>query len=107
AAAVPPPGPVFVRPADAERQVDVARHQRFQWTVEQLAPAEPVVVVAEAVDAVLAGKRRLPSLHFHEAQVVVPELGGKDGLLMPAKSRPPLRDIRPLGEALPPPTIVF
>ena len=54
-AAIPAPGPVLVRPAQAEREIDVGlRQEAFQRRLHQALAAEPVVVEAERVDAVQA-----------------------------------------------------
>ena len=53
--AVPAPRPVLVRPADAEREIErPVSQQLVERTLEQAPAGEPVVVVAEAVNAVLA-----------------------------------------------------
>ena len=63
--AIPAPGPVFVCPADAEGkiQVRIGQHQ-LQREFEQPPAREPVVVVAEAVDAVFPRELDLPMPDF-------------------------------------------
>ena len=59
ASAVPAPGPVLVGPAEAEREVGLAGRQHLvERALEQPPAAEPVVVVAEAVDAVARAPAR-------------------------------------------------
>src|SRR5215472_16863137 len=59
-AAVPASSPVLVCPARAERKVGLAARTHFvERSLEQAPPVEPVVVVAKAVDSVLARERRL------------------------------------------------
>ena len=60
---VPATRPRLVRPAEAEREVGLAgREHLVERPLEQPLPAEPVVVVAERLDAGLARERglRLP-----------------------------------------------
>ena len=53
---VPSSRPRLVRPADAEREIGTARLEHFiERPMKQTLPVEPVVVVAEAFDAVLPG----------------------------------------------------
>src|SRR5437762_4661349 len=65
------------------------------------------MVIAEAVDAVLSGKLCLRLSHLRESQVIEAEVGWKVRLIVPGKKRARLRYIAPLGEARPPPFVVF
>ena len=75
--------------------------------LEQLLAAEPVVVVAKAMDSVLAGEIGLLLADFRKAQFVVAEVCGKMGLVMAWKERGSLGYIAPLGESRAPPLVVF
>src|SRR6185503_19993544 len=72
---VPPSSPVLIGPAQAERKVDLGMGQELiDRLTEQALSAEPIVVVAEAMNAVkLRQFDRLP-LGVEEPQIVEPEL---------------------------------
>ncbi len=65
------------------------------------------MVVAEAMDAVLASEIGLLLTDFRKAQVVVAEVCGEMGLVVAGKEWGGSRHIAPLGEARPPPFVVF
>ena len=65
------------------------------------------MVIAEAMDAILAGEISLLLTDFRQAQIVVAEVCGEMGLVVVGKKRGCFGDITPLGEARPPPFIVF
>ena len=107
--AVPGAGPVFVGPADAEGEVGPAAGEQPLHRLLQDPPAvEPVVVEAEAVDAVAAGHLGLPLEHALIVEVVVADVEvGHMGLVVAFEHRPAAADVGPLGEALAPPLVVF
>lgn len=65
------------------------------------------MVVAEAIDAVLPSDIGLLLADFRKTQVVVAKVCGEMGLVVVGKKRGCFGDITPLGEARPPPFIVF
>ena len=74
----------------------------------QQAPAvEPVVPVAEAFDAVAPRELGLGGPCFGQPQVVIAQVSGQARLMMAAKERPGLGDVRPFRESFPPPLIVL
>ncbi len=93
-AAVPAPRPVLVRPADAEREVGFAAAVHLvERTLEQAPPVEPVVVVAEAVDAVAARERGLRGARLGDAQVVEAEIRRQVRLVVPGEERSCAHDV--------------
>jgi len=71
----PGPSPRLVGPAQAERDVRSSRLQHgLEWALQQTAPLEPVVVVAEACDTMLLSQLGLPLTHHGIQQVVVAKL---------------------------------
>ena len=106
--AVPAAGPVFVGPAEAEGQVEAGVGEDLaQGPVEEAVAAKPVVVVAEAVEAVFVGEAHLLALHFDEAQVVKAEGAGQARLVVAEVLGVGLGDVGPFGEARTPPAVVL
>ncbi len=106
--AVPAPRPVLVGPAEAIREIRAARFPHFlHRTLEQALAGEPVVVVAEPVNAAGAGKCRLLFSRFGDPQVVEPQVGGQVRLVMTVEVGSRARDVGPFGETRPPPAIVL
>ena len=71
---------------------------------DAVAVAEPVVPVAERLDAVLLRELGLGRAGLGHPQVVEAELGRQGGLLVAREQRPGLRRVGPLGEAPDPTT---
>jgi hypothetical protein len=65
------------------------------------------LVVAEAMDAVLAGEISLLLAYFRKAEVVVAEVCGEKGLVAAGEEWGGLCHVAPLGEARAPPLVVF
>ena len=105
---VPAASPVLVGPTEAEGKVRSAGPQHpFEWHFQQPFPTEPVVVVAEAVDAVATRQFGLMLHDIDDPKVVETEVGRQAGLKMALENRRGLADVRPLGEALAPPLVVL
>ena len=105
---VPASGPLLVGPAQGEGEIGLAGRQHFfERPLQQSAAVEPVVVVDEAVDAVLPGQVGLCGPHLGHPQVVVAELARNMGLIVPRKQGAALGHVVPLGEALAPPLVVL
>jgi hypothetical protein len=107
-AAVPRTGPVLVRPAQAEREVDLrVLEESLDGALEHPSAVEPVVVEAEAVHAVATREVRLPLQDLGEPQVVESHVGRQAGLVVPAEPGQRLRHVRPLREPRTPPRVVL
>lgn len=108
AAAIPCPGPRLVRPAEEKRQRRLTPCKNLvEWLLEHSPTVEPVVVVAERLDAV--GRRHvglgLPGLGH--SQVVEAEIGGDQWLPVATKEWLGAPHVLPLGESRSPGTIVL
>jgi hypothetical protein len=79
----------------------------LQRTLEELPATEPVVVVAEAVDAILSGESGLRFAHLWDAQVVEAEISRQMGLVMSAIEGLGAYDVSPLGKSLAPKLVVL
>ena len=107
-ASVPSPRPGFVRPAEAKRKLRLSGTQDLlHRLLKQSLAVKPVMVIAEAVDAVLHGQFRLRLPRLRRAEIILAEIRGDVGLIMPGEQRLCLRHVCPFGEALAPPTIVL
>ena len=105
---VPAASPVLVGPAQAEGKVRSTGFQHaFQGHFQKAPPTEPVIVVAEAVDAVAAGQVGLLFHHLRDAQVVIAEIRGLARLVMALVIRLGLGHIDPFRETRAPPLVVF
>mgnify|MGYP003209722112 CR=1 FL=1 len=101
--------PCVVCPADAEREIRLAAcHHLVERPLEQLlAASEPVVVVAEALDAGLACQPRLLLARLRQSQVIEPEVGRDARLPVPTEQRLCPDNVYPLREPRSPPQVVF
>src|SRR5690606_35735994 len=101
--------PRFVGPAQAERQVGLAVLQHeFERRVKQPGAGEPVMVVAETVDAVLARQVGLAPADGRVREIVVADVSVRhDRLRMTGEQRVRLPHQGPLGEAFAPPAVVL
>ncbi len=107
-APVPAPRPVLVGPADAERKIGFAAREHFgEGSLEQLPAAEPVIVVAERVDAVRTREHRLRLAYAGIREIVIAELTGHVGLPVSVEIRTRLADVGPFGEPFSPPFVVL
>src|SRR5687767_1763210 len=105
---VPPSRPVLIGPAEAERKPRLSRRENLvHRSLEQPVAAEPVVVIAEAEDAVLLRKLGLCGAGFRQAQVVETEIRWEVRLMVSGELRARAYDVGPLGEALAPPPIIL
>src|SRR5918999_3190091 len=91
---VPPPRPVFVRPHQAEREVQaLVLEKRFERLVQQALAVEPVEVEAEALDTGVAGKLDLTLHDAGRRQVVVSQVTGNSRLIVACKTWQPARHV--------------
>ena len=107
--AVPDAGPRLVGPAEAERDRRLAAGQHLgEGRLQDPATAaEPVVPVAERLDAVLLRQRGLGLSGLRQPQVVEAEVRGQRGLPVTGVERARLGGVRPLGEPRAPPRVVL
>src|SRR5215831_4693953 len=106
--AIPLARPAFVGPAHAEWEIELRPGQQLiKRLVQQLLALKPIVVIAEAVDAMKPRQLYLPRLNLRQAQVVKSQLTRQTWLMVSLELRLASRDRRPLREALPPPLVVF
>ena len=107
-AAVPAARPGLIGPAESEWQVrlPILEHQ-LKGPLQQPTAAEPVEVVAEAIDAVLSGELCLCRARITREQIVGAQLTGQVRNRVPRIQRLRGRHVLPVGEALPPPGIVL
>ena len=93
-AAVPPARPRLVRPAEAEREVGLARGQHLgERPLEESLPVEPVVVVAEAVYPVLAGELGLRLARLGQPKIVEAQVCGNVRLVVTREEGLRARDV--------------
>ena len=105
---VPVPGPLLVGPAQGEREVGGSGlEDLLEGALEELLPVEPVVVVDEPRDPVVAGQLGLGLTYLGQAQVVVAELAGHVRLVVARIQGLGLGHVGPLGEPLAPPLVVL
>ena len=72
ASSVPRPGPLFIGPGKTEREIGFTRFQdRLTGFFKEFSTIEPVMVVAETVDAMLLRQPRLPSPRRWLGQIIV------------------------------------
>src|SRR6185369_14517442 len=106
--AVPATRPVFVCPADAEgERARPTTHEVVERALKNALPFEPVVVVAEAVNAIPPRKLELSVGRFGEAQVVVAQARRAARLKMAVEERLAPANVGPFREPFPPPLVVF
>ena len=104
---IPAPGPVLVRPADAEREIDAGADELLQRPLQQAATREPVVMECESVQAVTARQFDLAVHHLRHAQVVITELAWQSRLVVAGELRQRLANVGPFRESAAPPRVVF
>jgi len=68
---------------------------------------EPVMPIAESLNAIGFRQLRLLLTHLGDPQVVKSEIGRQPGLVVAGKQRPRSGDISPLGEPFFPPYIIL
>jgi len=107
-ATIPVASPAFVRPTQAERQVERGISQPLLQRFFQQCPAtEPVEIEAEAFDPVFAGKSGLPMHDLGLPKVVIAKVSWNTRLPMAFELWQCVGDIVPFGEAGAPPRIVL
>src|SRR5690606_16768842 len=100
-------GPRLVRPPEAERKVGLAAREHLRARpVQEPSTTEPVVPVAEPLEAGAPGQFGLRAPALGETEVVEPEVGRDPRLTVSAEEARRGRDGCPLGEAGTPPTVV-
>src|SRR6185436_19940042 len=105
---IPVPPPLLVYPADTEEKRSASSLDEIvQRPVEKAASVEPVVVVAERVDAVSSRQLELLIRRIGKAQIVVAERAWLPRLQVAGPERPGCRYVAPVGEAFAPPAVVL
>src|SRR5690606_18281902 len=105
---IPAPRPVLVGPAEAEGQRAGGVGQLgIQWLFQQAFPGKPVIVIAEAADAMCCSECLLLASYSVDAQVVEAEVGRQVRLVVAGEQRLRLAGIAPFGKTLAPPLVVF
>src|SRR5215211_4254692 len=105
---VPDPAPRLICPAQTERKIRLPRREHFvEGALEDATASEPVVVVAEALDAMVTGKLGLRRSRFRQSQVVEAKVRGNVRLIKASKQRLCSRGVGPFREALTPPGVVL
>src|SRR4051812_3099478 len=100
--------PMLVRPSETEGQTRVpALEHLLKRSFGQAASGEPVVPVAERLDAVTLGQRGLGLPCLCEPKIIETELARQLRLLVARKQGSRPGDVRPFGEARAPPFIVL
>ena len=106
--ALPPPVPALVGPAEREGKIRVTERAHLIEGPTQHPPStEPVVVVEEARDPVLASEQRLSVPGLGHLEVIEPELARKVGLPVAGVQGFAAGDDAPLGETGTVPGIVL
>jgi len=105
---VPPARPVLVGPAEAEGKARTTRTKHLvEGTTEEPTTVEPVMIVAEARDAVGVGKVGLGFPSLGNAQVVEAKVGGQVRLIVSLEEGFGPYHVSPLREARAPPFVVL
>ena len=73
---MPDAGPALVRPAQAEREIGLTAVEHLaKRALQHAATGEPIMVVAEPLDAMLAGEIGLRGTRLGDPQIVEAEVG--------------------------------
>jgi len=100
--------PGFIGPVQAEREVGHSAGKHLvNRALEQSTAVEPVVPVAEALDAVALRQLGLGGPRIRQSQIVITHVRGQSRLIMPPEKGFGLGDVRPLREPFTPPPIVL
>src|SRR5438067_1732013 len=106
--AIPAPGPVLVRPGEAEREIDGrVVEEAVDWPLQQPLAIEPVVVERERVDASGAGEIDLSCQSLRPPEVVEAEVARHPWLVVLGETGIAPCDVGPLCEPFAPPLIVL
>src|SRR5258706_13763406 len=106
--AIPAASPIFVRPADTERKIDILIVkiivERF---FKQTFTVEPIIIKSKTMDTIFASQLHLAFFHLRQAQIIKSEFARQMRLVMPRKLRNCFRTVAPLGKPTPPPVIIL
>ena len=105
---VPPSRPVLIRPTQTKRHIApfVLEHI-VNGFVQQPLPGEPIVVIAERVDAVGLRQLDLLAANLTKPQVIKAEIRRQVRLIVAFKERLCLCGVGPFRETLTPPCVVL
>src|SRR6266545_7914599 len=98
----------LIRPSEAEGKLWLSRLEHLgEGALEDLSPREPIVPIAEGLDAVSLRHFRLGCSCFRQTEVVEPEVGGHVRLVVPTEHRQRLAHISPLRKTSSPPFVIL
>ena len=105
---IPVSRPILIRPAQAERKIDIRVFCELGDRVfQQGAPGEPVEIETEGRNIIQLGQFNLLLLDGRHPQIVVAELAWPVWLIVANELRQGSGDVRPIGEAPPPGGVVL
>src|SRR5215472_2121063 len=105
---MPDSGPRLIGPAETEGKFWLARFEHLvEGALQDSSSREPVVPVAERLDAVGLGHFGLGGTGLGHAEIVEAEVGWDVRLVVTRKHGHGLSHVGPLGEASSPPLVVF
>src|SRR5262245_2403167 len=106
--AIPDTRPSLIRPSQTKREIGVAALQDFvEWPLEQSLAREPVMPIAKSLDPGLSCQLCLRGPGLGQSQIIEPQISWNSRLVVAAKERSSLRDMRPFGEPGSPPRVVL
>src|SRR5262249_43281104 len=106
--AIPDTRPSLIRPSETKREIGLAALEDFgEWSLEQLLAREPVMPIAKSLDPGLSRQLSLCGPGLGQSQIIESQIPWNPRLVVAAKERSSLRDIRPFGEPGSPPFVVF
>jgi len=99
----------MIGPAQAERKIGTPGvKDLIEGPLKKNTPTtEPIMVIAEALNAVLAGHFCLIKARLFQAQIIEPQIRGNTRLIMPSEQRTSGTHVCPLCEPRAPPLVVF
>ncbi len=105
---VPDARPAGIRPGKAKGKIRLAACQNLiKRTLKQALAPKPIMPITKTLNPSLPRQGSLRLAHFWNAEVIETQIGGDMRLIMPAKEGFGFGNVGPLGEAIPPPGVVF
>src|SRR4029434_11080830 len=92
---IPDTRPSLIRPSETKWEIGLAARQDFgEWPLEQSLAREPVMPVAKSLDPGLSRQLRLCVPALGQSQIIEPQIPWNSRLVVAAKERSSLCDIR-------------